>query len=105
MWTPRLAQEIADEPPPPPCPAARRHARLDPDGHGLPRREGTPLGLPPHGRGLRPDALAIPHAGRVAGPGDTRARVGLGPRDRRLGPRTIVGDRRCPDRVPLQLLP
>src|SRR5664280_3518263 len=103
MWTPRLAQEIADEPPPPPCPAARRHARLDPDRHGLPRREGTPVGLPPDGRGLRPDALAVPHAGRVAGPGDTRTCPGLGPRDRCFGPGAILSDGRCPDCLPCLL--
>ena len=51
----------------------------DPDGHGLAGREGMPLGLPPDSRGLRPNALAVPHAGRLAGPGDAQGMSWPGP--------------------------
>ena len=75
------------------------------DGRRLPRREGTPLGFPPDGRGLRPDALALPREGGFTRAGDPGPRPRLGARDRRLGAGAVVGDRRRPDRLPFELLP
>ena len=67
MWATTSAWEIAHEPPPPTGHFRRRRPRLAAECPRVPRGEGTTIGLPAHGRGLRTDALAVPPAGRLPG--------------------------------------
>ena len=69
-------------------------------------REGEPLRLPAHGRGVRTDALAVlPCPRQDARPGHTGGRAELVARDRALGTDALGDDGRCPDRLLEQLLP
>src|SRR5437867_1994482 len=105
MWVTTSLQEIADEPPGPSRHRSWRPPGLATDGRRIPGREGTPVRLPPDGRGLRQDALAVLGASRLAGSGDADPRPRLGPRDRCFGQGAFIGDGRGANRLRVELLP